>query len=113
MGNTLLWVKSLVNVPTKQGLKVVMMPAVDWCLLKHPDWHVYSEKVRPQLVLTVRKVTEKLEHHAQQSSLISLDKDVEALTEAAAKCITQTLEEPLKHLFLLNCQQQSFISDIA
>lgn len=75
----------------------------------HPDWHVLqSEKGKSSIgIEAIRKVTEKLEHHAQQSgSRIVWIKDVEALTEAAANALLKTLEEPPKNTyFLLNCQQ--------
>ncbi|MCK9781406.1 DNA polymerase III subunit delta' [Proteus columbae] len=75
----------------------------------HPDWHILqSEKGKSSIgIEAVRKVTEKLEHHAQQSGFrVVWIKDVEALTEAAANALLKTLEEPPKNTyFLLNCQQ--------
>lgn len=75
----------------------------------HPDWHLLqSEKGKTSIgVEAVRKVTEKLEQHAQQSGArVVWIKEVEALTEAAANALLKTLEEPPKNTyFLLNCQQ--------
>ncbi|NBM55108.1 DNA polymerase III subunit delta' [Proteus sp. G2669] len=75
----------------------------------HPDWHLLqNEKGKTSIgVEAVRKVTEKLEQHAQQSGArVVWIKEVEALTEAAANALLKTLEEPPKNTyFLLNCQQ--------
>ncbi|MBQ0213837.1 DNA polymerase III subunit delta' [Proteus vulgaris] len=75
----------------------------------HPDWHLLqNEKGKTSIgVEAVRKVTEKLEQHAQQSGArVVWIKEIEALTEAAANALLKTLEEPPKNTyFLLNCQQ--------
>ncbi|WP_193014371.1 MULTISPECIES: DNA polymerase III subunit delta' [Gammaproteobacteria] len=75
----------------------------------HPDWHILqSEKGKSSVgIEAVRKITEKLEHHAQQSGArVVWIKNVEALTEAAANALLKTLEEPPKNTyFLMNCQQ--------
>lgn len=75
----------------------------------HPDWHILQcEKGKASIgIETVRKITEKLEHHAQQGgSRVVWIKETQALTEAAANALLKTLEEPPKNTyFLLDCQQ--------
>lgn len=75
----------------------------------HPDWHILQcEKGKASIgIEAVRKITEKLEHHAQQSgSRVVWIKETQALTEAAANALLKTLEEPPKNTyFLLDCQQ--------
>ncbi|EGT3589841.1 TPA: DNA polymerase III subunit delta' [Proteus mirabilis] len=79
----------------------------------HPDWHILqNEKGKSSIgIEAVRKVTEKLEHHAQQGgSRVVWIKEVEALTEAAANALLKTLEEPpVNCYFLLNCQQPEIL----
>lgn len=75
----------------------------------HPDWHILQcEKGRSSIgIEAVRKVTEKLEHHAQQGGArVIWIKSTEALTESAANALLKTLEEPPSNTyFLLDCQQ--------
>lgn len=75
----------------------------------HPDWHILQcEKGKSSIgIEAVRKITEKLEHHAQQGGArVVWIKDTQALTEAAANALLKTLEEPPENsYFLLNCQQ--------
>ncbi|OAT22533.1 DNA polymerase III subunit delta' [Proteus myxofaciens] len=79
----------------------------------HPDWHVIScEKGKSSIgIEVVRKITEKLEHRAQQGGArVVWIKDTQALTEAAANALLKTLEEPPENTyFILNCQQPEIL----
>jgi DNA polymerase-3 subunit delta' len=75
----------------------------------HPDYHVLEpEKGKTTIsVDAVRKLTETLSGHAQQSGakVISIP-DAQALTDAAANALLKTLEEPAgQTYFLLGCEK--------
>ncbi len=76
----------------------------------HPDYHVLEAEKGKQTVSVdaVRKLTETLSSHSQQSGAkVVYIPNTEALTDAAANALLKTLEEPSKETyFLLGCEKQ-------
>ncbi|EKT56395.1 DNA polymerase III subunit delta' [Providencia sneebia] len=76
----------------------------------HPDYHILEpEKGKTAIsVDAVRKLTEKLNSHAQQDGAkVTYIPLTEMLTDAAANALLKTLEEPTKETyFLLGCEKR-------
>ncbi|MDV5224665.1 DNA polymerase III subunit delta' [Providencia rettgeri] len=76
----------------------------------HPDYHVLEpEKGKNTIsVEAVRKLTDILSSHAQQSGAkVAYIPRTEALTDAAANALLKTLEEPTPQTyFLLGCEKR-------